>query len=74
MAVYGKIYAAVAARSVAMHKFEDFLEDDSRAAFVASSQFIKTVHTCPLGDDCNHGTADECDEYRQKLLDEDGVK
>lgn len=29
---------------------------------------------CPLGDKCEHKTVDECDQYRQQLLEEEHRK
>jgi hypothetical protein len=44
------------------HRFEDFAESNS----------AKEVRiACPLGDKCTHATVEECDVYRQKLLEEE---
>jgi hypothetical protein len=48
-----------------MYKFEDFPEG-------GSSREVRIA--CPLGNKCNHKSVDECDAYRQQLLEEEHKK
>jgi len=48
-------------------KFEDFLEKGA-----PSSKEVRLP--CPLGDKCNHNSVEECDAYRQSLLEEEHKK
>lgn len=48
------------------YRFEDFTKEHD--------EIVEVRIPCPLGENCKHTTVDECDQYRQQLLEEEHKK